>query len=263
MKPIVPYWTACNEDAEIDSCILAIPGRAQFGSDMAKAYASLTLPNTIIIGITPSKLEWYPIPCGAHDQNEAVDGQSQALETLEFVLELIEAKYNVPKSRTALVGYSAGGVMSLKMLESSTERFAGVVCHSGAILEPDKLTEAKTKTPVLLLHCKDDTTFAWDERFGPMYKALKRNKYNLNTAIREFGGHKFGWEDVLLGIEFLAPKLGYELDADTIGRSIQKIRRKVKFNKKYSDSDFVVVRNNVEIDEDWKFYYEWLREHRD
>jgi len=229
-KPIYNNWTVLNDAKNPDNCVLILPGRANYGADFARWYTYTGLSNTLIVGVTPKNLEWYPLPRGADNQKSAVAGLRLAVNTIKLIVEKIENKFQIAPEKMALAGYSAGGVMAVLAGACLPQEFAGVVCHSGAILSPRMLPAATKKTPFYLIHSRDDQTFEWEERFRPMKKTLKRKKYNVFTAEKPFGGHGFGDRDIVLAGEFLAPYLGYDKDfSERYGTYLKKARRKVVF----------------------------------
>lgn len=168
------------------------------------------LDNTRLICIKPEN-EWYPIPYGFHDQQEAIHGMQKMVPILNSFILKIQNEFNINRSELALVGYSAGAVMAIQLGSYSNESFAAIVSHNGAILDPRDLQEAKNKTPILLIHSKDDDCFSWDERYIPMKKALLEQKYNVETIENEVGGHGITTKDIFYSAMFLANKFKYPL----------------------------------------------------
>jgi len=209
MKWIYPDWFV-REVESPTSCILALPGRAQYGRGLANWIPFDRLDNTLVIGVTPEKLEWYPLPNGAEDQTRAIDGLAAARASIEEVVEDIEDNYDIPRNKIALFGYSAGAVMAIEVASKSVTDFAGAVIQSGAILEPSLLPFRRNNTPYLVVHGQNDSTFSWQERVTPMVKSFQEKGYNYKTAIRSNGGHGVFWEDIIVSMEFLIDKLGYE-----------------------------------------------------
>ncbi len=107
------------------------------------------------------------------------------------------------------MGYSAGGVMALRMAEMASRDFAAVACIAGAVLAPGSLAPARIGTPILLRHNVDDDVFGWDERFVPSRDALVDRGYNVSVQEAEVGGHGASLADAHLVGRFIATHLGY------------------------------------------------------
>ncbi len=193
---------------EINYCIFVLPGRGQSGSVMSQNYESFSrLKQTLFVGMTPQNFAWYPMPFSAVDQEEAVEGLVAARETIDKYITTIQKRYSIPRNKIVILGFSAGGVMAIETAAHSTEPFAAVICHSGAILEPSLLPRAKhPDMPVLLTHNFDDDCFAWDERYLPMRDALVDNGYKTLTLEREFGRHRLSYCDIEAASYFIARK---------------------------------------------------------
>lgn len=187
-----------KSDDKVENCVFALPGRCNSGAELVRDYASCAkLNNTLYVGITPSGYAWYPMPNNPKDQDNAVAGLRVARETIERYIVAVQEKYNIPRNKIVLVGFSAGGVMAVEVAAHSDEAFAAVACHSGAILEPIKLPKAKHPSmPILLTHNQDDYCFDWFERYLPMRNALVRKGYNALSIEAKIGGHVLTIDDV-------------------------------------------------------------------
>lgn len=187
----------------LKNMIILLPGRGQSASDILDQYNFKELNETVLIAIEPA-IEWYPIPRGMDNQNEAIEGLKFAIPNLEKVISKCEKEFNIPRNKVALAGFSAGAVMAIQIAANSEQSFAAVISHAGAILDPTSLPAAKNDTPFLLLHAKDDDCFSWDERYLPMKKALIEKGYEIDTFEKENGGHYMSSDEAYF---FLANKL--------------------------------------------------------
>jgi len=184
-------------EGDLEYCILCLPGRGGDGDTIADFYAHCSgLDKCVFVGITPEGYCWYPLPRNPDDQAAAVAGIPRARGAIEEAVTIIGGKYNIPKSKTAIVGFSAGGVMAIETAAHSVEPFAAVVAHAGAILDPKSLPKSRHPTPVVLIHAKDDDCFAWDERFLPMRDALLLQGYDTFSLEHDLGGHRITEYDV-------------------------------------------------------------------
>lgn len=196
-------------EGDLEYCILCLPGRGGDGDTIADFYAhSSGLNKCVFVGITPEGFCWYPLPRNPEDQAAAVAGIPRAREAIEEAITIIGGKYGIPRSKTAMVGFSAGGVMAIETAANANEPFAAVVAHAGAILDPKSLPKNRHPTPIVLIHCQDDDCFAWDERFLPMREALVTQGYDTHSLEHRLGGHRITEFDIRQAGIFLGAWLG-------------------------------------------------------
>jgi predicted esterase len=194
----------------IENCILALPGRGGLGEDLAEIYLKTRLSKTLIVGITPKNKEWYPMPFGPYNQKRAVEGIDVAMEAIEEVISTIEKKYNINSKKIALAGFSAGAVMAIQLAAHSNKKFAAVISHCGAILEPYSMPKAQNKVPILLTHSWDDVIFDWQERYIPMKIALCEKEYDFYGVEAPDNGHTFNYFDIVIASNFIAKAFNRE-----------------------------------------------------
>lgn len=201
-------WSGRNKAT---SCILILPGRCQTGIELAKQWCNIFLDNTMIILITPKNKEWYPMPYSSLDQENAVLGLETAREVIESTLDRIKLEFKIPKNKTAVVGFSAGGVMANYVGINSNKEYAGFVSHSGAILEPKFVPKCKfSSVPFVLTHSENDEDFSWDERYIPMKNSLIDNGYNLKF-LESMNGHCISDDEIEFAALSICDRLGYSL----------------------------------------------------
>lgn len=197
------------DNVKPDFCVICVPGRGQDGSNFARAYHEVAgFKNTVFVGPTPHGYAWYPMPFSATDQTRALLGLPIARNAINAVADAISKKFDLPRSKMAILGFSAGGVMAIETASHSEEPFALVASHAGAILEPKNLPYCQCPdTPVILTHNRDDECFEWYERYVPMKTALKNQGYQTLTLERRFGGHRVLPQDMEQVILYLAQYL--------------------------------------------------------
>ena len=225
MKAIDPRWCYIkNVEVNPTTCLLTLPGRGGKGSNIASWHLDANLNETLIVGVTPEGQQWYPMPKGANDQEEAVAGQSEAVDSIRYILETIEKEYGITKEHVAIAGFSAGGVMAIQA-GIHIGGLAAVVCYGGAILDTDTVPEAKDNTPMYILHNMDDDNFDWYERYLPMKKALKENHYKAKFIERMRGGHQMKWEDITICGAILGHHFGCtgNIDAADINKAMDEV----------------------------------------
>lgn len=199
------------QDRVATSCMLILPGRAQFCTELVRMWLKADLDDTLFVGVTPNDLEWYPMPRNAMDQDEALGGLPRAFRAIKKVIDKIHTDWEIPYNRIALAGFSAGGVMSIYMATHFEHELAGAISHAGAILDPEELPFAKYKEmPIILTHCEDDMVFEWYERYLPMRDSLEAKGYDLYPFEVPWGGHGMDMMDVLDSARIIGPRLGYD-----------------------------------------------------
>lgn len=203
-------WTILTSKEKPTSAIICLPGRGGHGAELAHFYSRSDLDETVLIGVTPTERQWYPMPFSPTHQEDAVGGLEIARKVIEAVISRVQNQYGLPRERVALTGFSAGGVMSIYTLLHGDSPLAGVVCHAGAILEPENVPACKfPEVPIVLTHNKDDMDFKWDERYLPMANALDENNWNLYAIEGTYGGHGITADDVMYAAFVLSERLGY------------------------------------------------------
>jgi predicted esterase len=197
------------------SCVICLAGRSGCGGRLAAHYQRATeLRDTTFIGVTPysrtGHIEWYPQPYSATEQSSAVNGLKTAHDYVEKIITSAMNEFNIPRERIALTGFSAGAVMSLYATTHSNQDLAGVVVHSGACLEANKIPSCKNNTDVLLTHGAKDYCFDWYERYVPMKNNLLKKGYGTFAMEDPENHHTVSYDDMIFSAEFLAPRLGYD-----------------------------------------------------
>tara|TARA_Y100000034_G_scaffold86053_1_gene103163 strand:+ start:9537 stop:10295 length:759 start_codon:yes stop_codon:yes gene_type:complete len=231
------------------SCVICLAGRAGCGGRLAHHYQQATeLNDTTFIGVTPwgeRSVEWYPQPYSATEQREAVAGLQTARHFVEEIITSTMEQFNVPRNRIALTGFSAGAVMSLFTTTNSQEDLAGVVVHSGASLEPNRIPQCQNNTAVLLTHGQLDFCFDWYERYVPMKNALLKKGYKTLVVESPKEHHRVSYADMVFSAKFLASRLGYEGFEHSDIQCVRPLkietakREKIPYNwKEISDSRF-------------------------
>jgi len=104
--------------------------------------------------INPMGRQWFPIP--QMDGSTPAQREASIESSCKLVngyLDAMAEETGVSASRTALVGFSQGTMMSLQVGLRREEALAGIAGFSGMLLAPETLgAEIKSRPPVLLLH---------------------------------------------------------------------------------------------------------------
>ena len=195
----------CDNTDKKQNCLILLPGRFGSALHIMHLYESAVLEETTLVGIEPEN-EWYPLPNGVGDQQDSILGMKKTRKILSKTIHKIQKHLGFTSRQVALVGFSAGGVMAIQCAIHTQERFAGVVVHSGAILQPRKIPPTRfADLPFLLIHNRQDECFSWDERYIPMKKALLKRGYLVQTIERDSPeySHNLSNEDIISATSFI------------------------------------------------------------
>ena len=102
----------------------------------------------------PMGRQWFDLN---QDQAGIDNGPDQAHGHITALIDALCQHYGVGLDKTALIGFSQGGMMALHAGMRLSSPLAGIVSFSGALLAPDRLEREKTASPpVLLVHGRED-----------------------------------------------------------------------------------------------------------
>ena len=201
------YKTVTYEPINPIGTVILLTGRGGKAETLVLKYKQF-LDKSRLIGIQPI-FEWYPMPNGANDQDEAVKGLAESIQKLKDHIDEIKNQYNLTYEEIALIGFSAGAVMAIQIATVFNETFAFVVSHNGAILEPEEIKECSLKTPIMLIHSKNDDCFSWEERYLPMKEALLEKNYNVFLIEKKNDEHAITQEDAYFASCYITEKFNY------------------------------------------------------
>lgn len=173
-----------------ESIVILLHGYGSNGEDLIglAPYWEKDLPNTVFVAPdAPYTCEmgfgfqWFSLHSWA--PIALVAGAEQSTGVLNKFIDEQMAKYNLPASKVALVGFSQGTMMSLYVGPRRTEKLGGIVGYSGGLLGGEALigTANVTKPPVYLAHGEMDTVVP----VGAFFHA----KETLRQAGFDVSGH--------------------------------------------------------------------------
>jgi len=153
------------------------------------------------LNILSPEIEWYPKPNGITDQKSSVEKLENTINEVNGLICSITSSDNLNPNQVYLSGFSAGGAVALGLI--TNYKYKAAISHSGTILNTNSIGHSKHKNPILLIHCRDDSIFNWEERYMPTKNTLLRQNYNVSVVEKNSGGHVISKEDVDYASVFL------------------------------------------------------------
>lgn len=132
--------------------------------DLGNAWADLLPGAAFVSPHAPEPCEGAPVgrqwfPLSFRDPHELTRGAEGAAPVLREFLEVELAKYALPPERLALVGFSQGAMMALKIATTAAVAPAAVVAYSGMWVEAASGRsdmQLPVRPPILLVHGTED-----------------------------------------------------------------------------------------------------------
>lgn len=198
------------------SLVVLLHGYGASGDDLIGLADDLAplLPNTAFA--SPHAVEQMPYPgqpayqwfaLTARDPEEYASGVCAAAPPLDAFLDAELARYALPATRLALVGFSQGTMMSLHVGLRRKVAPAVIVGLSGVIAAAGTLqAEIACRPPVMLIHGSDDEVIP----VGAIHltrEALAANGIAVEWHICDGLGHGIDGEALRLAASFLVERL--------------------------------------------------------
>ena len=161
-------------------------------------------------GNVPMGREWFPLTLS--DPREFWRGVTYAGPGLDAFLDRELARYSLPASSLALVGFSQGAMMALHVGLRRQAAPAAIIGYSGLlVLEdgkgPESLKAARSKPPILLIHGDQDDVVPV-EMFFFSKEALAAAELPCQWHLSAGVGHGIDPEGLRQGGLFLTQAFG-------------------------------------------------------
>lgn len=221
MELVVTKKITLNIDidpSKCDSFLFFLPGRGQDAREAVDVLRNnMMLEDSMgIIGIDPGEDGFYPAP--SPDMTDGLIGHYLIFEIpqIEEVISSFLKTTKVKKTECALMGFSAGAVVSLAL--SWNYCYGACVLYSGAIFSNDYLNKGSSshsyrypkKTPIidhsypfLVIHNEDDQVFEKKQRLKPLLKHLEEANASYDAYIRPTGGHRLDADGLKIASIFI------------------------------------------------------------
>ena len=181
--------------------------------DIGNAWADL-LPGAMFVSPhapdpcagAPVGRQWFPLTF--RDPHELTLGAEGAAPLLRDFLAEELAKYDLPPERLALVGFSQGAMMALKLGTTAQVAPAAVVAYSGMWVDAGRGDiQLSARPPVLLVHGSEDEVIPAQALFASA-QGLAAAGVPVEWHLSQGLGHGIDDEGLFHGGRFLAEFLG-------------------------------------------------------
>lgn len=158
----------------------------------------------------PMGRQWFPIPwIDGSPESAALEGLERSAVDLDAYLTRVLEEEGLTPDRLALVGFSQGTMMSLHVAPRRAEPVAAIAAFSGRLMVPERLAEAVSKPPVLLLHGDADDVVPYAS-MDAAAEGLSGAGFEVYTYTMQGTPHGIAPDGLGQALAFLRQKLGLE-----------------------------------------------------
>ena len=104
----------------------------------------------------PSGRQWFDIM-------EREEGIDKPIGSIRNYISNLKKAYSIKNNKIFLFGFSQGAMIALHYGLRETENFGGILAFSGSLISPQRSSEVKNKTDVLLVHGELDEVVPFQE----------------------------------------------------------------------------------------------------
>lgn len=169
------------------------------------------LPHTVFVSpdapfpcdMAPVGRQWFSLNGEVRTVANVTTALQPSVSSLNSFIEAMQEKFSIPSSKTALIGFSQGAMMSLYVAPRRKDPLAGVLAYSGLLPGADTLsTEALSKPPILLVHGEEDPVVPVQ---GSLQAAqiLQENDFLVGLHTEAGLPHSIGQQGLEKGAAFL------------------------------------------------------------
>ena len=201
-----------------DALVVLLHGYGADGRDLidiGNAWADL-LPGAMFVSPhapdpcegAPVGRQWFPLTF--RDPHELTRGAEGAAPILRDFLAEELAKYDLPPQRLALVGFSQGAMMALKLATTAEVAPAAVVAYSGMWVDATAGRgdiQLPARPPILLVHGSEDEVIPAQALFASA-RGLAAAGVPVEWHLSQGLGHGIDDAGLFHGGQFLAEFLG-------------------------------------------------------
>lgn len=198
------------------SLVILLHGYGSNGQDLIglAPYWTQDLPHTVFVSPdAPSPCEmgfgyqWFSLQSWA--PMALLSGAEKAAVWVNAFIDEQMAKYKLPASKVALVGFSQGTMMSLYLAPRRAETLAGVVGYSGGLLGGEGLIgqTSISRPPIYLVHGEMDTVVPVGAFFHAK-ETLKHAGFDVSGHTTQGMGHSIDDQGIHEGGAFMKACFG-------------------------------------------------------
>lgn len=203
-----------SKNAITKRLVVFLHGVGADGNDLISLAPMLDLPDTEFFSpdapfpfdMAPFGRQWFSLA----DRSTATiaAGVARAAPILNATIDAEMARLKLTPSQVALVGFSQGAMMAMYIAPRRSEKLAGVVAMSGALISGDTLgAEIHSRPPVCIIHGTQDEVVPF-AAMGNAEATLAQHHVPVEAHARPMLGHGIDEEAITITHGFLKKVFG-------------------------------------------------------